>query len=301
MGASITRAMRAFARWVSARAYRLILLTIGFVRLLAPVSAALLVLDALHRGPRMVAISMAASLLGVVLLGLMIGFGTVEMLSVTAPVLIGGAASGALLAWSRSLSLAFQGTVAGFIVVTLVIFLIAPEAGRIGEIIQNEWLTLLRTGGAEEQLLALFADIDPGEFVRLLLIALLVFLLTGLMLGLWWYSLITEGVNFGSEFRALKLGRVAGIALMALVIAGQLLDASLIRNLASLAVLGFLFQGLAVMHARSHSDKWPGAAVGLVYFVLVIPWTTGIAMMGLSAVGLLDNVFPLRARAKPPE
>lgn len=293
--------MRSFARWVSGRPYRLILLTIGFVRLLAPVSAALLVLDALRHGPRSVAISMAASLLGVVLLGLMIGFGTVEMLSVTAPVLVGGAASGALLAWSRSLSLAFQGTVAGFIVATLVIFLVAPEAGRIGEIIQNEWLTLLQAGGAEEQLLALFADIDSGEFVRLLLIALLVFLLAGLMLGLWWYSLIEEGVHFGSEFRGLKLGRVAGIALMALVIAGQLLDVLLIRNLASLAVLGFLFQGLAVMHARSHSDKWPGAAVGLVYFVLVIPWTTGVAMMALSAVGLLDNVFPLRARAKPPE
>jgi len=66
-----------------------------------------------------------------------------------------------------------------------------------------------------------------------------------------------------------------------------------------MAVVGFLFQGLAVLHARSHSENWPKAVVILVY-CLFIPWTE-LALMGVSAVGLLDNFFELRARSAPEE
>ena len=291
--------MRSFAGWVSHRPYRLILLTVGFVRLLAPVSAALLVFDALRRGPAAVAVSTTASMLGVVLLGLLIGSGMTETLGLSAPVLVGGAASGVLLWWSRSLSLAYQGTVVGFIVLTLLIFTVVPEANRIGEILRDEVLFLLQTGGAEEAQLARFAEISPAEFVRFLLMTLLVSLVAALILGFWWYALITDRVRFASEFRALKLGRVAGIGLMVLVVVGQLVDVEVLRNLASLAIVGFLFQGLAVMHARSHGDKWPRAVIVLVYIVLLNPWTMGVGLMALSAVGLLDNVFELRARRKP--
>jgi uncharacterized protein YybS (DUF2232 family) len=128
---------------------------------------------------------------------------------------------------------------------------------------------------------------------------LLVSLVAALILGFWWYALITDRVRFASEFRALKLGRVAGIGLMVLVVVGQLVDVEVLRNLASLAIVGFLFQGLAVMHARSHGDKWPRAVIVLVYIVLLNPWTMGVGLMALSAVGLLDNVFELRARRKP--
>jgi hypothetical protein len=299
MGASITRAMRSFAAWVSRRPWRLVLLTVGFARVLATVSSALLVLDALRRGPAAAAVSTMASILGVAVLGALIGSNMMETLGLSALFLLGGAASGALLWWSRSLSLAYQGTAVGFILLTLAVFVLVPEAGRIGEVLQNEFLVLLQVGGADEAQLAQFAQVDPAEFVRLLLMALLVSFLAALFLGFWWYSLIAEGIRFDSEFRALKLGRVAGIGLMVLVIVGQLVDVEILRNLAWLAVVGFLFQGLAVMHARSHSDRWPGAVIVLVYLVLINPWTMGFALLGLSAVGLLDNVFELRAKAKP--
>ena len=51
MGAYITRAMRAFAQWASDRPVRLVLLTVLSAHLLAPVAAALLIVDALRRGP----------------------------------------------------------------------------------------------------------------------------------------------------------------------------------------------------------------------------------------------------------
>jgi len=287
--------MRSIIGWASSRPYRLVLLTIASVHIVAPVSAALLVVDALRRGPVAAATSAFAAILGVALIGILVGANLTETLGLTVPILVGGAASGILLTWSRSLSLAFQGTIVGVIVAALIVFTVVPEASRIGEILQNEVLTLLEAGGVSGDQLERFMLVNPGEFVRVLLISVLVSLLAALMLGYWWYALIGEGVRFGTDFRALKLGRVAGITLMAVIAADLLSDAELIQNLASMAVIGFLFQGLAVLHSRSHSDKWPrGVTVG-VYLVLVSPWMY-LGLMGLSAVGLVDNVFNLRAR-----
>jgi hypothetical protein len=297
MGAYITRAMRAFAVWASDRPVRLVVLTVLSAHLLAPVAAALLIVDALRRGPGPASLAAAAAIAGLIALSMLLGAELAVTLSLAAPVVIGGAAIGALLRWARSLSLTFQGTVMGVIVVTVIAFLVVPDAGRVGEILQGQVLTLLETGGAGAEQLAQFAAVDSAEFVRVFLISILLSLAVALMLGLWWYSLIREGIDFGAEFRALKLGRVAGIALMLLVIVGQLTSITLIQDLAPLAVIGFLFQGLAVLHARRYSDKWPRAVLVVVYLALLSPWTVA-ALMAVSAVGLLDNFFELRTRVE---
>ena len=296
MGASIIKAMRSFVGWASSRPYRLVLLTIVFVHILAPLSAGLLVVDALRRGPRAAMLSAIAAILGVSALGLIVGANLVDTLSLTAPILLGGAASGALLSWSRSLSLAFQGTIIGGIVVSFVLFGAFPEVSQLGQMLQDEALSLLEAGGASPAQLDQFASVDPIELVRVLLILSLASLVAALMLGYWWYALIGEGVRFGPDFRALKLGRVAGIVLMTLIVADLFLDAELIQNVAPMAVIGFLFQGLSVLHARAHNDKWPRAVIVLIYFTFV-PWTY-VALMGLSAIGLVDNFFDLRARPR---
>ena len=297
MGAYITRAMRAFAQWASDRPVRLVLLTVLSAHLLAPVAAALLIVDALRRGPGPAAVAAGAAIAGLMALSILLGAELAVTLSLAGPVVVGGAAIGALLGWARSLSLTFQGTIIGAIVVTVIAFVVLPDAGRVGEILQGQVLTLLQTGGAGADQLAQFAAVDSAEFVRVFLISILLSLVVALMLGLWWYSLIRQGIDFGAEFRALKLGRIAGVVLMLLVIVGQLTSISLIQDLAPLAVIGFLFQGLAVLHARSYTDKWPRAALVLVYIALLSPWTVA-ALMALAAVGLLDNFFELRMRVE---
>lgn len=297
MGAYITRAMRSFAAWATDRPFRLVLLAVLSAHLLAPVAAALLAVDALRRGPGPAAVAAFASIAGLIGLSLVLGADLVVTLSLAAPVVIGGSAIGTLLGWARSLSVTFQGTVIGVIVITAIAFLILPDAARVGEILQNQVLTLLQAGGAAPEQLAQFAAVDSAEFVRVFLISQLLSLVVALLLGLWWYSLIREGVNFGAEFRALKLGRVAGIVLMVLVVAGQLTSVPLIQDLAPMAVIAFLFQGLAVLHARSNADKWPRAALVVVYVALLSPWTVA-ALMVIAALGLLDNFFNLRARAE---
>jgi uncharacterized protein YybS (DUF2232 family) len=96
------------------------------------------------------------------------------------------------------------------------------------------------------------------------------------------------------------MGRVLGVPALVLISIGLVLDTPLVQNLTPLVLFAFLFQGLAVMHAWAHAKKWHPLLVGLIYLLFVTP-LTGVTILGLSVVGLLDNVFnlrsPLRAQA----
>jgi hypothetical protein len=292
--------MRSFARWVTSRPFTLVLLSIVFVQIVPPVAAALGVLDALRRGPAAAMTSALMALAAIAVIGVALGIGLVEALSVSAPILFGGVAVGALLGWSRNLSFAYQSTVIGSIVLALIIFTVVPGVDRVGEYLLSETMLVLESVGLAEEQLIQFAATPTSLLVQFLLTSLLLTLLAALMLGYWWYSLIEEGVRFGEDFRALKLGRFAGMVLLLLFALRLVVTAELIQNVAQLAVVGFLFQGLAVMHARSHSGNWHGATIVVVY-VAIFSFSSlaVIAIAGLSVIGLLDNFFALRARIEP--
>jgi hypothetical protein len=286
--------MRSFVTWATASTFRLVLLTVFCAQLLAPVAAALLVVDAARRGPMAATQSALLAILGVVLIGLALPTDLADSLSLILPILLGGLLGGILLSWSRSLSLAFQGTLIGALISTVLVFAVVPI-----ESVHSEFLRILAISGASEVQVAAIATLQPIEIVWVLLTSLLIVIVATLMLGYWWYALLDEHVHFGADFRALKLGRVAGFALIVLLVLALFLDAGMIQTVAPIAVIGFLFQGLAVLHARSYSDKWPRAVIVIVY-LLFIPWAP-IAVMALSAVGLFDNFFQLRARGRPVE
>jgi hypothetical protein len=291
--------MRTFVRWASASPIRLILLTIVFAQLLAPVAAALLVVDSLRRGPAAATQSALLAILGVVAMTLVFPADLSVTLVLTLPMLVAGLLGGALLNWSRSLSLAFQGTMIGALIAASIAFAILPQADEIRAVVQDMFVTLLELGGVSDAQIAQAAALRAVEVVWVLLTSLLLIIVSTLMLGYWWYALLDDRVRFGADFRALKLGRVAGIALMVLLILSLFLDAPSLQSVAPIAVIGFFFQGLAVLHARNYRDKWPGAVIVVVY-IFFIPWAP-IALMGLSAVGLLDNFFELRGRGRPKE
>lgn len=295
----MTRAMQSFVRWASAAPFRLILLTIVFAQLLAPVAAALLIVDSLRRGSVAAIQSALLAILGVVVIALVYPADLSVSLVLTLPMLIGGLLGGALLNWSRSLSLAFQGTIIAALIAASIAFAVLPQADEIRIAVQNMFVALLELGGVSDAQVAQAGALRPVEVVWVLLTSLLLIIVSTLMLGYWWYSLIDDRVSFGADFRALKLGRVAGIALMALLILSLFLDAPSLQSVAPIAVIGFFFQGLAVLHARNHSGNWPSAII-VIFYLLCVLWAP-IALMGLSAVGLLDNFFELRARGGPRE
>lgn len=295
----MTNAMRRFAGWVSARPHRLIALAAFCMYGLLPVSSlsvALIVLATLRGGPAAGFASAGLASLGAGLIATVARAPLLGSLSVIAPILFASAASGALLYWSRSLSLAFQGTTIGAVVLVFLIFLLVPQASQIGVDLRDEVVATLDTWGATPEQMEIWSSIDPAGIVWLLLIGLTSFYLAALVLGFWWHGLLSETVDVGRQFRSLKLGRFAGIILMILVTSNYVVESAMLQYLSAVAVVGFLFQGLAVLHARCRSDKWPNFVLVIIYVFLFSPLTL-IAVMGLSAVGLLDNFFALRQRA----
>jgi hypothetical protein len=294
---SMTQAMRIFAAWVSSRSYRSILLAIVLVQIMAPLAGALLVLDALRRGPRAALLAAAVASAGFTAIGIALGASALEATSLCLPLVV-GALSGALLAWSRSLSLAFQATVTGFTAVALAAFALVVHPDRLGSFLLNEALRVLELSGLDAAQLELLMLIQPLDMTRMLLCVLLASSLLALLLGFWWHSLIATAPQFGTEFRQLRLGRVAAVILMAVVAAALVWRSPAVSAVAPLAALGFLFQGLAVLHARRHSEGWHRAVMPLVYLLLISPLALWI-YLGVSAIGLLDNFFTLRARVEP--
>jgi hypothetical protein len=293
----MTQAMRGFASWVTGRAHRTILLAIVLAQFVPLVSGALLVLDALHRGPRAAMLAASFASAGFLVIGIALGAGAAAVVGVVLPLLV-GAASGALLARSRSLTLAFQVTILGCLAAALATFALAVDPVALGRRLLDDLLLAFEALGLESAFLAPLTQIQPLDMTSMLLSTVLAMVLASLMLGCWWHSLIASQAYFGDAFRRLRLGRVAALLLLALVAGSLLLDTPAIAAVAPAALLGFLFQGLAVLHARRQSDGWHPAILVVIYLSLATPLARWV-FLGVSAVGVLDNFFSLRARTPP--
>ncbi len=125
--------------------------------------------------------------------------------------------------------------------------------------------------------------------------ALLVSASIALLLARWWQSLLYNPGGFGTEFRALRLGRLPSLAVFLLVAAGSwlgLAEAPLRELLLPLLAL-YLLQGLAVVHAvikaRGASAAWLVLMYGLLLFALPP------AALTLALAGWVDNWMDFRA------
>jgi hypothetical protein len=293
----MTQAMRSFATWVTARPHRSILLAIVLVQPLPLVASALLALDALRRGPRAALATAVLVCAGFLAVGMAFGAGAGEAAMVGLPLLL-GAASGALLAGTRSLSLAVQLTVLGYAVAALAVFALVVDPVRLGTLMLDAGRQLLELLGLGQAQIEDLLRIQPLAVAAVWVASLLASTLASVLLARWWHSLIAADLEFGAEFRRLRLGQFAAVLLLALAGAALLLDVPAVDAVALAALVGFLFQGLAVLHARCASGGWHPAVMVVVYLSLaspLAPWTC----LGVSTIGLLDNFFSLRARVEP--
>jgi hypothetical protein len=204
-----------------------------------------------------------------------------------------GIVIGVLLSWARGLTPAFQATVLVTVVGVIGLSVIGPGQEALFAPMFDEFVEMLRENNATDEQIEVFRAAQPLMF-GLFAAALLIQLVAALFLAHWWNSLAETDTRFGAEFRDLNLGRALGFPASVLVTVGLVLDAPLVQNLTPLALLGFLFQGLAVMHAWAHARQWPVGLLVPVYVLLVTP-LVGFVVLALSAVGLVDNWFDLRA------
>jgi hypothetical protein len=285
--------MRSFAGWVTSRPHRSILLVIVFAQFIPLLAAALLVLEALRRGPRAAVLSGLLVGAGFLVVGVTLGATVMGVATVSLPLVL-GAGSGALAAISRSLALAFQVTLIAFVAASLAVFGLVIDPHALGAALLAELTQTLELVGFTAAQIEPMRQIAAIDLTRGLLGTLLASTLAALLLGSWWHSLIAAERQFGAEFRRLKLGRVAAGLVLALVAAWLLVDVPAVELAAPVALIGGLFQGLSVLHARTHSEGWHRVVLVLVYLSLISPWADW-AFLGVSTIGLLDNFFSLRA------
>ncbi len=118
-----------------------------------------------------------------------------------------------------------------------------------------------------------------------------------LLLARWWHSLVDNPGGFGKEFRALRLDRrlgfiVLGLALVAWLGSGAV--GGLGRELLSVALVLYFFQGLAMIHGvvaqTSASRGW------LFALYLGAAFATAQIVLLVAIGGLADSWLDIRGR-----
>ena len=279
--------MKALTDWLLAQRQRLVIVAIVTAPLLPIVTAALLALETTRRGAAKGATSAAFGVVGLSLLAAVsrtgvVAFAMVGLVSMGAGVLVGS-----VIRWAGNLVLAFQ-------VVWLMCFAAVLAFGALGPdpavvfapILKDFSEVLSAPPGNEEQVTEIVA-----RLAQTLPAATVLIVLAGtLLLGYWWSTVASGQPSFGAEFRQLKLGRWLGSTATLVAALGLVFNAPLVQNLLPMAVVGFLFQGLAVTHAWVHAKQWHPALLVVLYLLLVVP---PVAIV-VTVVGLVDNWLDLR-------
>jgi hypothetical protein len=286
--------MKVFVDWVVARRYRLILLAIALAPLLQPVAAALIGVETARRGAVQGSISSLAGVAGMLIFALLTGMNPIVAATLGLVTFFSGVVVGALLQQSGNLGLAFQGTVLLSFALVCALSLFGPDPRSLFEPVIAELSEVLRaSGAAPEQVAAV-----EGWGGILLAAAVFSQLIGPLLLAYWWLCIASGRKRFGVEFRLLKLGRVLGVLATAVIVLRLAFDVPLVQNLTALALLAFVFQGLAVLHAWANAKRWHPGVLAPVYVLLITPFVV-LVIFGLTAVGLVDNWFDLRASVRP--
>lgn len=281
--------MGSFASWVLARRYRPIVLAVAFAPLLPMLTVALQALDTAHRGTVQGVSSAMLGLAGIMGLAFVLGQNVPLLAGIGGLSLAAGIGIGALLRRGASATLTFQSILLACSVAVGGFTLFGSDA--VFAPVVNELADVWREHGASDEQLKLLREMLPGVVVALGFVQLVA---AGL-LSLWWSNLAARRPGtVGTQFRALKLGRILGVPATIVMGLGLVLDIPLIQNLSPLALLGFGFQGLAVLHAWAHARGWKAAVIAPAYVLLVTP-LLGVVLLTLGAVGLVDNWFNLRA------
>ncbi|MEE9444667.1 MAG: DUF2232 domain-containing protein [Cocleimonas sp.] len=126
--------------------------------------------------------------------------------------------------------------------------------------------------------------------------ALAIISILSLIIARNWQALLYNPGGFGEEFRQIRIGKQASIALVVAIVIAALSRNQLIIELIMAGIAIFLFQGLSLAHAmvknRGMSSRW---LIGLYILMFLLP----VQMIVLLATfGIIDNFADFRAKLK---
>lgn len=288
--------MKGFAQWLLGRRYRPVILAAAFAPapLISFASTALMTLETLHRGGRQGFSSALVATGGVLILAWVWGADPSNFALAGGVTLLSGVGLGVLLRWAGTLALAFQGVVVVCAAGAVFAGVFWPDPGSIITPIVAQGVEWLRSTGASEGEIQAVSEGWERLFVGFLTLVIFLQLMAPLLLGSWWAALMNPVPQFGRQFRELRLGRFLGIPATLLMAARLILDGPVIQNLFPLVLFAFWFQGISVVHAWGKVRQWNPAIVAAMY-VLLLPPFTGVTILAIASLGLVDNWIDLRA------
>jgi len=288
--------MKGFAQWLLGRRYRPVILAAAFAPapLISFASTALMTLETLHRGGRQGFSSALVATGGVLILAWVWGADPSNFALAGGVTLLAGVGLGVLLRWAGTLALAFQGVVVVCAAGAVFAGVFWPDPGSIITPIVAQGVEWLRSTGASEGEIQAVSEGWERLFVGFLTLVIFLQLMAPLLLGSWWAALMNPVPQFGGQFRELRLGRFLGIPATLLMAARLILDGPVIQNLFPLVLFAFWFQGISVVHAWGKVRQWNPAIVAAMY-VLLLPPFTGVTILAIASLGLVDNWIDLRA------
>ena len=288
--------MKGFAQWLLGRRYRPVILAAAFAPapLISFASTALMTLETLHRGGRQGFASALVATGGVLSLAWVWGADPGNFALAGGVTLLAGVGLGVLLRWAGTLALAFQGVVVLCAAGAVFAGVFWPDPGSMITPIVAQGVEWVRSTGAAEGEIQAVTEGWERLFVGFLTLVIFLQLMTPLLLGSWWAALMNPVPQFGRQFRELRLGRFLGIPATLLMAVRLILDGPVIQNLFPLVLFAFWFQGIAVVHAWGKVREWNPAIVAAMY-VLLLPPFTGVTILAIASLGLVDNWIDLRA------
>ena len=200
---------------------------------------------------------------------------------------------------SLALTLLMTAVLGGAIVMAVYVLVDAPAQWWYSHVIE-QLLPMMKQAGMEIPDQAAFeADMrDASRIMTGTLAAIISFgLAVSLLIARWWQSEVTRPGAFGDEYRNLRLGAAAAVITALLVVPAWITNggfAEITSNLLIVALVLFMFQGLALGHAVvkqfGNNPAW------LVVMYVVIVFSMPYGLLFAAVLGVLDNWFDFRAR-----
>jgi len=200
---------------------------------------------------------------------------------------------------SLALTLLITAVLGGAIVMAVYALVDAPAQWWYSHVIE-QLLPMMKQAGMEIPDQAAFeADMrDASRIMTGTLAAIISFgLAVSLLIARWWQSEVTRPGAFGDEYRNLRLGATAAVITALLVVPAWITNggfAEITSNLLIVALVLFMFQGLALGHAVvkqfGNNPAW------LVVMYVVIVFSMPYGLLFAAVLGVLDNWFDFRAR-----
>ena len=135
-------------------------------------------------------------------------------------------------------------------------------------------------------------------FVLAMVAMVYLYIMLILMVARWMQASLVGSNGFREEFYGLALGKSAsGVALLVVGLSVWLEQPWLV-SLAFLAVIAFMFQGIAIVHSRFGAKRQSRLLLGLFYMLLLV-FPQVVALTSLT--GVIDNWLVFRKNSVKPD